>query len=184
MELSNASINTTGGAVVGESVNTQGGTFVGRDQTIFNVQVHFTPISQHSTSHEQAPSDLHVINFTRPLTGQQCAQIEESVGQAIGVLIDVTLVFDESRAFAPQCVTCLDKIGLTRTQWQTLPIIVNLPGLTAGAACLLAELHGRMGHFPSVVRLSQQSNNGLASYSIIEVIDIQNVRTAAHKRQK
>ncbi|MCS6846984.1 MAG: CRISPR-associated protein Csx15, partial [Anaerolineae bacterium] len=70
-------------------------------------------------------------------------------------------------------------IGLTPQQWQTERILVNLPSLNFIAACLLAELHGRMGYFPTIVRLRQVKDALPPQFEVAEVINLQAPRDEA-----
>ncbi|MGH9546163.1 MAG: CRISPR-associated protein Csx15 [Terriglobales bacterium] len=44
-------------------------------------------------------------------------------------------------------------VGLPATEWQQVPLLLNLPSLSVIASMVLAEIHGRIGHFPAVMRL-------------------------------
>lgn len=50
-----------------------------------------------------------------------------------------------------------------------------LPSLTEIAGVVLAELHGRMGYFPTVIRRRRVSQ-APPEYELAEVIDLQAVR--------
>ena len=47
------------------------------------------------------------------------------------------------------------------------------------AACVLAELHGRMGYFPTIVRLRPVAGSVSREYELAELIGLQDVRDAA-----
>ena len=47
------------------------------------------------------------------------------------------------------------------------------------AALLLAELHGRMGYFPPVLRLRPIANSTPTQFEIAEILNLQNVREAS-----
>jgi hypothetical protein len=76
-----------------------------------------------------------------------------------------------------------DSADLTSEQWQTQPILVVLPSLNYAAAALLAELHGRMGYFPSIVRLRPVKDALPPRYELAEIIDLQALRASARKRR-
>jgi hypothetical protein len=46
------------------------------------------------------------------------------------------------------------------------------------AATLLAELHGRMGYFPTILRLKPIPNSTPPQFQVAEVINLQAVRAA------
>ena len=70
---------------------------------------------------------------------------------------------------------------LTPTQWQSEPILVVLPSLNFIAAALLAELHGRMGYFPPVVRTRPVADVLPRRYEVAEILDLQGIRETARK---
>jgi len=63
-------------------------------------------------------------------------------------------------------------VGLTPAQWETLSIIVNLPGFSPATAVLLAKLHGIMGRFPHIVRLKPAGG----CFEVAELINLQELR--------
>jgi hypothetical protein len=124
---------------------------------------------------------LLLLNFSHPLTGAQRAELETRTGQFITRLVEVMPQFVHEEPFAPQIRTLLDRLGLTQVEWQTLPILVNLPGYAPGAAALLAELHGRMGYFPAVIRLQPVAGSSPTTYSVAEIINLQALRDDARQ---
>ena len=58
-------------------------------------------------------------------------------------------------------------------------LIVNLPSLNFIAGLLLAELHGRMGYFPPILRLRPVSDSLPPRYEVAEILNLQAVRDAA-----
>jgi hypothetical protein len=68
----------------------------------------------------------------------------------------------------------------------TAPIVVVLPGITEGAALVLAELHGRAGSFPRVLALRRTGDGtyGLfADSADLGIIDLERVRQEARGRR-
>jgi hypothetical protein len=127
---------------------------------------------------------LVVVNFAHPLTAEQRAQIEALTGRAVGRVIDVTTHVDAGQALAPQAATLADRVGLQPEEWQTMPLLVNPPGLACLSAALLAELHGRMGHFPTLARLRPVADVVPTSYEVAEVVNLQSVRDQARERRR
>lgn len=123
------------------------------------------------------------LNFAHPLTPEQRTQIETLTGQPITAIIDKMVQLDEQQPLAPQLRRLLDELGLAPLEWQSLPILVNLPGYAPAAACLLAELHGRMGHFPTVVHIRRRAGSTPTVYEAGEVLDLQVVREAARRER-
>ncbi len=77
----------------------------------------------------------------------------------------------------------MDEIGLSSVEWQTKPLIINPPGYAPAAVELLAELHGRMGHFPAVLRLRPVPESNPPQYEVAEIINLQAVRDQARERR-
>jgi len=123
-----------------------------------------------------------LLNFSHPLTPDHLAQIEALAGQPVERVIAVPTQFDQAQPFAPQVAALADSAGLTPEEWQSLPLLVNPPSLNLIAVTLLAELHGRMGHFPAVLRL-RPSATGMTQFQVAEVINLQSVRDAARTRR-
>jgi hypothetical protein len=125
-----------------------------------------------------------LINLSHPLTETQRQQIESLAGQPITRLIERMAQFDVARPFAGQAVDLVDSLGLTPAEWQQSPLLVNLPSLNFGAAAVLAEMHGRCGYFPPIVRLRPVEGSLPPRYEAAEVVNLQAVRDAARKKRK
>lgn len=117
-----------------------------------------------------------IMNFTHPLTEEQEHRIEALTGRAIERKIAVMPQFDEENLFAVQTEALLEGVGLSPEEWQTTPMIVNLPGFAPAAALLLAGLHGRMGYFPTIVRLRPVKGILPRVFEVAELIDLQGAR--------
>ena len=103
-----------------------------------------------------------LLNFAHPLPEAQKDLIQQQVGQAVQRVIEAKAQFDHHRPFAAQVAELIDGVGLTSEDWQTQPILLNPPSLTAIACIVLAELHGRMGYFPPVLASSTGGRLGAA----------------------
>lgn len=126
---------------------------------------------------------MTIINFTHPITEEQKAQIENLTGQTVLQVIDVPAQFDNELPFDQQAVELVDDVGLTSTDWQSLSLIVNLPSLSPISATVIAELHGRMGYFPAVLRLRPVQNSTPPRFEVAEIINLQAVRDAARSKR-
>ena len=120
-----------------------------------------------------------LLNFSHPLTQEQQAQIEAIAGQPIQRTINTMPHFDEREPFEPQLAALLDQIELSAEQWQTEPVLVILPALNFIAGALLANLHGRMGYFPHVVRTRPVEGSIPRRFEVAEILDLQALRAAA-----
>lgn len=125
-----------------------------------------------------------VINFSHPLTEAQRARIAELAGRPVERVIERMPHFDHDVGFTEQACALVDGVGLSAAEWQTLPILLMPPAHSLIASVVLAELHGRMGRFPPVVRLRPVDNDlAPALYEVAEIISLQAVRDAARKRR-
>jgi hypothetical protein len=122
-----------------------------------------------------------LLNFSHPLTEAQRGQIETLTGQPIAEMRQITTQFDEQEPFAPQLAALMATLDLTPEAWQSAPILVMLPSLNFIAAALLAELHGRMGYFPPVVRTRPVAGSAPRRYEVAEILDLQGLREAARR---
>ena len=123
-------------------------------------------------------------NFSHPTTDAQRAQIEALTGSAVGREIAALPQFDEQQPFVPQLHDLMGQVPLTPVEWQGEPILVVLPSLNFIAAALLAELHGRMGYFPPVVRIRPVAGALPRLYEVAEILDLQGIREAARLRRQ
>lgn len=122
-----------------------------------------------------------LLNFSHPLSLDQEDQLEAITGQPIRRTINAMPQFDERQPFEPQLAALLDQIELTPEQWQTEPILVILPALNFIAGALLANLHGRMGYFPHVVRTRPVEGSIPRRFEVAEILDLQALRAAARE---
>lgn len=125
-----------------------------------------------------------LINFAHPMTNEQRAQVEYLTGQVVNDVRGQMPQFDPDRPLAEQVPALVDAVGLSPNAWQTTPLIVNPPGLAPAAAVVLAELHGRMGYFPSILRLRAVPNTTPTRYEVAEIINLQALRDAARYRRQ
>jgi len=124
-----------------------------------------------------------ILNYSHPLTPDQLAQLAALTGQSIAEVRDIPAQFDLDTPFAQHALALAEAAGLTAAQWQTESLLVVLPALNFGAAALLAELHGRMGYFPPVVRLRPVKDALPPRYEVAEVINLQAIRETARTRR-
>lgn len=124
-----------------------------------------------------------LLNFSHPITDAQRGQIEALAGRPIGRIVAAMPKFDEQQPFVPQLAELLDQIDLTPAQWQSDPLLVVLPSLNFIAAGLLAELHGRMGYFPPVVRTRPVAGPIPRQFEVAEILDLQAMREAARNQR-
>ncbi len=124
-----------------------------------------------------------VLNFSHPLTAEQIAQIEGLTGAAVDEVRHIPTQFDVARPFTPQVVALADRCGLSPEEWQTIPLLILPPALNFIAVALLAELHGRMGYFPPIVRTRPVAGALPPRYEVAEILDLQSLRDEARQRR-
>jgi hypothetical protein len=124
-----------------------------------------------------------VLNFSHPLTPELVQQVAGMTGQSVERVVEVVSQFDEGRPFEPQVTMLADSCGLTEAEWQTTPLLIVPPALNFIAVTLIAELHGRMGYFPTCVRLRPVAGARPPRYEIAELLDLQTIRGQARQRR-
>lgn len=124
-----------------------------------------------------------LLNFGHPLTDAQLARIRELIGRDIERVIAVPTHFDHERPFAEQVRELLTTVPVTPEQWQTTPLIINPPSLAPITAVLLAEIHGRSGFFPTILRLRPVARTMPPQFEVAELLNLQGVRDAARTRR-
>lgn len=124
-----------------------------------------------------------VLNFSHPLTSDQVAQIELMVGESVERIVEVPSHFDESNSFGPQVTELADRCELSPVEWQALTLAVVPPALNYIAVALMAELHGRMGYFPTCVRLRPVEGARPPRFEVAELMNLQEMRKNARQRR-
>ncbi|MDH7482689.1 MAG: CRISPR-associated protein Csx15 [Armatimonadota bacterium] len=123
-----------------------------------------------------------ILNFSHPLTSEHLAQIEKLTGRKINKVMDIESHINTSLPLHPQIVSIIDSIPLTPTEWQTEQLLINPPSLNYSAVVLTAELHGRMGYFPTILRLRPVPNATPTVFEVAEVLNLNEVRNTARSR--
>jgi hypothetical protein len=123
-----------------------------------------------------------VINFSHPFTTEQRARIEALTGTPIEGVRFVPVEINQAEPLEPQIVAIVNSVGLSSEEWQTRQLLINPPGFAPAAFVLLAELHGRIGHFPTLIRL-RPVPGPVTSYEVSELLDLQVFREQARHRR-
>lgn len=126
---------------------------------------------------------MFLLNFSHPLTPPQRARLEELAAQEVTRVIEVKTQIDTQAELAPQVVALADACALSPQEWQSEQILVLPPALNFVAVALMAELHGRMGYFPAMVRTRPIPNALPPQYEIAEVVNLQGMREMARKKR-
>jgi hypothetical protein len=124
-----------------------------------------------------------VLNFTHPLKDEHKARIETLTRQVIEEIRTIPVHLNQEFPLVPQIRTITDSIGLTPREWQTRPLLINPPGYALAACLLLAEIHGRIGHFPTLLRIRPAPGATLPQYEVAELLNLQHIREQARTRR-
>jgi hypothetical protein len=119
-----------------------------------------------------------LLNFSHPLTAAHLAAIEQLTGETPEVR-NVPCQLDPQQPFGPQVVGQVDSVGLAAEEWQTVPLVIAPPSLNVIAGLLLAEVHGRCGYFPAVLRLRPVEGSVPPRFEVAEILDLQGQRERA-----
>ncbi len=120
-----------------------------------------------------------LLNYAHPLTPAQLTQVEVLTGQEVERMIDLHCQIDPQQPLLPQVLTLVETAGLLPEEWQMAPLLINPPSLNYIAVALLAELHGRCGYFPAMLRLRPVPDSTPPQFEVAEVLNLQEVRNAA-----
>jgi len=123
-----------------------------------------------------------ILNFSHPITPEQRVQIESLADTTISDIRAIPVQIDQAQPLEQQIRSIVDATGLTPKEWQTLPLLINPPGYAPAAFVLLAELHGRIGHFPTLIRLRPKAGP-ITSFEVAELLNLQTVRENARKQR-
>src|SRR5438105_5786747 len=124
-----------------------------------------------------------IVNFTHPLTPEQHTQIEALAHTSIDEVRTIQVQINQEEPLEPQIASIIDSVGLSSHEWQTRPLLINPPGYAPAAFVLLAELHGRIGHFPLLIRLRPIAGSTPTVYEVVELINLQAIREQARLRR-
>jgi len=123
---------------------------------------------------------MKIINFSHPLTAENIKEVESLAGQTVDEVLEFPCPISFDECIVSQWQTFINNCGVTESQWQGEMLLVGLPSLNISAAVALAILHGKMGHFPVVLRSVPRQNGPFISYQVAELLNLQTVR-AEHR---
>lgn len=123
-----------------------------------------------------------LLNYAHPLT----EELLEQVASALGVVPEVRFIAsqaDRQRPLAEVAAELAAAAQLAPDAWQTTPLVVNPPSLAPLAVALLAELHGRCGHFPPILNIRPLADALPPHYELGEIVNLQASRSAARAKR-
>lgn len=124
-----------------------------------------------------------LINFSHPLNEVQLRRLAELIGKDVERLLERPIQIDVTMPVVDQVRTLVDAVGLSPREWQTTPLLIVPPGLSPVACVLLAELHGRCGYFPPLVRIAPNASTVPPVFEVAEIVNLQQVREQARARR-
>lgn len=82
----------------------------------------------------------------------------------------------EDHHFVSAIEKAIDKLDLTSQEWQQVPMVVIPAGYAPVWSVIQPILHGRLGHFPDVVRLRPVDPLSGVRYEVAEIMLLQQLR--------
>lgn len=119
-----------------------------------------------------------LLNFAHPLSQTGLDELSAAVGGPVREA-RVACDFDLSSPIGPQVSALFGAPPLAGLPFETLRLVVNPPGLASASAVVLAELHGRVGHFPVLLRL--RPRGPVTEYVLAELLPLQAIRDTARR---
>jgi len=121
---------------------------------------------------------IYLLNFSHPFTREQLATIADDYGIRIEdiTVISCPVQIDMNVSLKSQVEAIISKIGFSPDEWQTQHIIMNPPALSNVALVTVAELHGRIGHYPHMIRIVANHSGTITTFDIAEIINLDIVR--------
>ncbi|MCL4298489.1 MAG: hypothetical protein KJ077_22320 [Anaerolineae bacterium] len=125
------------------------------------------------------------LNFSaHPLLPGQCREIQRLMGwpklEVLGAELGNVA---EGQAFTAEVIGCLDKIDLTPLEWQSQQLVVVAAGYAPAWSVVLAELHGRLGYFPDLVRLRPAPAKAGEKFEVAEIVSLREIRNRARSKR-
>lgn len=126
-----------------------------------------------------------VLNFSHDFTPEQREEIlalleknedEVEIREGLGRQYQYESAFGLVKHVREQVAA----VRLGASAWQECQIVVNLPAYSGGAMIALADMNGRMGYFPTVLRV-ERADDG---FHYTEALDLEQLRLRALKERQ
>lgn len=116
---------------------------------------------------------MNILNFGHPTTAAQEEALRGHYNEISIIRVPVQL--DAEAGVIEQINALLGSLKIDPDEWQTKSWSILAPGMSPAALVLAAAMHGRMGHFPELIRLKQAGTG----FEVAEFISLDAVRQAA-----
>ena len=126
-----------------------------------------------------------ILNYAHPFTPAMLKQIATHLNVGVTVLEErqIKTQIDRDLPMPLEVARLVEESGLSASDLQTMPFILNPPGLALAALCMIAEFHGRTGFFPSVLNIVPVANSTPPVFEVRGVLNLQSVREAAREKR-
>jgi hypothetical protein len=105
---------------------------------------------------------------------------EELSKTTIENIINISTLTNEEEPLEPQIISLIEAFDQSSHNWHKRDILINPPGYAPAAILLLTEIHGRIGHFPTLI-CTRLKHASLTTYEVIELLNLQTIRDAARQ---
>jgi len=125
-----------------------------------------------------------ILNFSgHPVLAGHQQEIQRLMKWPTSEVIDVALGnVPEDNKFVSAIEKAVNTVDLTSEEWQKIPMVVIPAGYTPVWSVVQAVLHGRLGHFPEIVRLRPAPAHSSEKFEVAEIMNLHEVRH--HSREK
>jgi len=125
-----------------------------------------------------------LLNFSgHPVLPGQEKKIRHLMAWPKLEIIDVPMgSVKEDENFLKIAIRKVDDLDLLPDEWQRFSLVVLPAGYSPLWSALLAEIHGRLGHFPDVVRL-RPAKEEREKYEVAEILDLRDIRHQARAKR-
>lgn len=126
-----------------------------------------------------------ILNFSgHPVLPGQKLSIEKFMHWTSSEVLNFPLGnVPEDNSFVPAIEKAIAEIPLSPEDWQTVPLVIIPAGYSAVWSVVLAELHGRLGYFPEVVRLRPASPPATEKFEVADIINLRDVRHSSRDKR-
>ena len=125
---------------------------------------------------------MTLLNLAEPLSREDVSVIAALSGRRARRVVDVVPRFDANLPLAPQVSSLVDGLGFSTKEWETTSIVICLPPDPVAATLVVAEIAGRRGRAPTVVRYGAAKVGGKREPA--ELISLHEVRKEARHVRK